>query len=41
MDAFLSFMADDTTLYGVTVHNWLIALVGVVIIWVAVLVRDL
>ena len=41
MDAFYNFMTADTTVYGFTAHNWLIALVGVVVIWGTVLVKDL
>lgn len=41
MDAFLKFMTTDTTIFGINIHNWMLALAGVVVLWVAVLVRDL
>jgi len=41
MDAFLNFMMSDTTVLNVTVHNWLIALGGFVVIWTMVLLKDL
>ena len=41
MDAFYSLMTGDTTVFDVTVHNWLIALGGVVVLWSMVLLRDL
>jgi hypothetical protein len=41
MDAFYNFMTGDTTVYGFTAHNWLIALAGVVVIWGTVLIKDL
>lgn len=41
MDAFVKFMTGDTTIFSVTVHNWLLALGGVVVIWAIVLLRDL
>ncbi len=41
MDAFLNFMTADTTIFGVTIHNWIIALTGVVVLWVMIVVRDI
>jgi len=41
MDAFLQFMTADTTIDGFTIHNWIFALAGVVVIWTTVIVRDL
>jgi hypothetical protein len=41
MDAFLKFMTDDTTIFGIVVHNWMLAFVGVIIVWALVLLRDL
>jgi hypothetical protein len=41
MDAFLKLMTSDTTLYGVSVQNWMILVAGIFIIWTVVLVRDL
>jgi hypothetical protein len=41
MNAFYSLMTGDTTVFNFTVHNWLIALGGVVVIWGAVLLKDL
>jgi len=41
MDAFFGLMTGDTTLFGFTVHNWLIALGGVAVIWGTVLLKDL
>jgi hypothetical protein len=32
MDAFYNLMTGDTTLFGFTAHNWLIALAGVAVI---------
>lgn len=33
MDTFLHFMTSDTTLFGISIHNWIIALAGFVVIW--------
>ena len=41
MDAFLNFMTADTTIFGLSIHNWMLGLAGVVILWVAVVVQDL
>ena len=41
MDAFYNLLTGDITVYGVTVHNWLVALAGVVVIWGTVLLKDL
>lgn len=41
MDAFCNFMSGDTAVYRFTVHNWLIALAGVVLIRGTVLPKDL
>ena len=41
MDAFLKFMTDDTTIFGLVIHNWILALAGVIVLWALVLVRDL
>lgn len=41
MDAFYTFMTSDTTIFGVTIHNWILTLGGVVIIWGTILVKDL
>ena len=41
MDRFLYFMTSDTTLFGFNIHNWIVALVGFVVIWGTVLVKDL
>lgn len=41
MDAFLRFMTTDTTVFGMHIHNWMLGLAGVVVLWVTVLVRDL
>lgn len=41
MDAFLNFMTSDITVFNVTVHNWLIALAGIVVLWTMVLLKDL
>lgn len=40
MDAFLNFMMADTTIFGVSIHNWMIGLAGVVVLWLTVVVRD-
>jgi hypothetical protein len=36
MDAFLSFMMSNTTVFNVTVQNWMIALIGFAVIWATV-----
>ena len=41
MDPFLKFMTADTVIFGVNIHNWMLALAGVVVLWTAVIVRDL
>jgi hypothetical protein len=41
MDAFLKFMTADTTIFGIVVHNWMLGLVGIFVLWALVLVRDL
>jgi hypothetical protein len=41
MDAFLHFMMSDTTLFGLNIHNWIAALAGFIVIWGAIIVRDL
>ena len=41
MDAFLTLMTADTTIFGVNIHNWMIGLAGVAVIWATVIVRDL
>ncbi len=41
MDAFLKFMTDDTTIFGLVIHNWILTLAGVIMLWALVLVRDL
>ena len=41
MDAFLKLMTADTAIFGVSIHNWMLAFAGVVILWTAVIVRDL
>ena len=41
MDAFLKLMTDDTTIFGIVVHNWMLGLAGIVVLWAVVLVRDL
>jgi hypothetical protein len=41
MDAFLKFMTDDTAIFGIVVHNWMLAFAGVIVLWVLVLFRDL
>lgn len=41
MDAFLNFMTADTMIFGVNVHNWMLGLAGIVVIWATVIVRDL
>jgi hypothetical protein len=40
MDAFLNFMTADTTIFGIVVQNWMLALAGVVVFWAIILVRD-
>jgi uncharacterized integral membrane protein len=41
MAEFFSFMTSDTTIFNVAVHNWLLALGGVVVIWATVVFKDL
>jgi hypothetical protein len=41
MDAFLKFLTADTTIFGVNIHNWMIGLAVVVVIWATVILRDL
>jgi hypothetical protein len=41
MNTFIHFMTSDTTLFGINIHNWIIVLVGFVVIWGVVLIRDL
>jgi len=41
MNAFYSFMTGDTAVFSITIHNWLIALAGVVVVWGTVLLKDL
>jgi hypothetical protein len=41
MDAFLHFMMSDTTLFGFNIHNWIVALAGFIVIWGAIIVKDL
>ena len=41
MDAFLKLMMADTTIVGIGIQNWMLAFAGVVVIWTAVIVRDL
>jgi hypothetical protein len=41
MNAFYSLMTGDTRVFDFTVHNWLIALAGVVVIWGTVLLKDI
>ncbi|HEX5210349.1 MAG TPA: hypothetical protein VFW22_01260 [Pseudolabrys sp.] len=41
MDKFFSFMTGDTSVFGFTFHNWLVALAGVAVIWGTVLLKDL
>lgn len=40
MDKLLNFMTQDTMMHGYAVHNWIIALIIVVTIWVTIIVRD-
>jgi hypothetical protein len=41
MDVFLKFMTADTIIFGVSIHIWILALAGVVVLWTAAIVRDL
>lgn len=41
MDDFLRFLTSDTTIFNITVHNWILALGGVVVILATVLLKDL
>jgi hypothetical protein len=41
MDAFSNFMMSDTALFGFEIHNWIVALDGFIVIWGAIIVRDL
>jgi len=41
MDAFLNFMTADTAIFGVNVHNWMLALAGFILLWATVIVQDL
>ena len=41
MDAFSNFMMSDTTLFGFNIHNWIVALAGFIVIWGAIVVKDL
>ncbi len=37
----MHFMTTDTSVFGLAIHNWMIALAITVVIWAAVIVRDL
>jgi len=39
MNAFLSFMTRDTTVFNLTVHNWIAALCIFVALWIAAVAR--
>ena len=41
MDVFLNLMMADTTIVGISIQNWMLALAGVVVLWSAFIVRDL
>ena len=41
MDAFLNFMTADTAIFGVNVHNWMLALAGFILLWATVIAQDL
>lgn len=41
MDALFRLMTSDTTIFDVTVHNWIIAVGGLVAIVAMVLLKDL
>jgi len=41
MNAFLKLMTADTTIFGVVVHNWVLGLVSIVVLWALLLLRDL
>ena len=41
METFFKLMTGDTTIFGIVVHNWMIGLASIVMLWALVLVRDI
>ena len=41
MDEFVKLMTSDTVVFDYAVHNWILAVGGVVAIWTIVLLKDL
>lgn len=41
MDSVLQFLTESSQVFGYDIHNWVLGVVAVAVLWGAVLVRDL